>query len=94
MTTPSNPSAVAHDAHHEPMGFWSKYVFSRDHKVIGKQFLFSGILFALLGGALAMIVRYKIAWPHAAVLGATRVGPRTARWTTSSTTCRSPCMRR
>ena len=29
---------VAHEAHHEELGFWRKYVFSTDHKVIGIQY--------------------------------------------------------
>ena len=33
----STPHA-AHEAHHEELGFWRKYVFSVDHKVIGIQY--------------------------------------------------------
>ena len=70
MTAPVNPSEVEKHAHHpEPKGIWRKYVFSRDHKIIGLQFLFSGILWALIGGGLAMLVRTKIAWPTAAIPG-------------------------
>ena len=29
---------VAHEADHEELGFWRKYVFSIDHKVIGIQY--------------------------------------------------------
>ncbi len=60
-----NPSDVAHETHehHEPTGFWQKHVFSRDHKVIGKQFLFSSMFWALLGGALAIMVRQQVAYP-------------------------------
>ncbi len=49
---------------HGPTHFWSKYVFSTDHKVIGLQFLFTSLLFVILGGALALGVRYQIAWPQ------------------------------
>jgi cytochrome c oxidase subunit 1 len=61
----STPDDVAHATHehHEPKGFWSKHVFSVDHKVIGKQFLFSSMIWALVGGALAIMVRQQIAWP-------------------------------
>ncbi len=52
---------VHHD-HHE-IGFIRKYVFSTDHKVIGMQFLFTGLVFMLLGGALAMAIRWQLAWP-------------------------------
>lgn len=52
----------AHDHAHE-MSFISKYVFSRDHKVIGIQFLFSGLAWLFIGGALALAVRWQLAWP-------------------------------
>jgi cytochrome c oxidase subunit 1 len=54
---------VAHEAHHEELGFWRKYVFSTDHKVIGLQFMFTGLVFFLLGGLFAMAIRYQLAWP-------------------------------
>src|SRR5262249_10467249 len=41
-----------------------KYIFSEDHKIIGIQFLFSGLIFFLIGGLLAMMVRIQIAWPN------------------------------
>ncbi|MDH3591955.1 MAG: cbb3-type cytochrome c oxidase subunit I [Planctomycetota bacterium] len=63
---PTAPNQVEHDAHgHDPKGFWQKYVFSTDHKIIGIQFLFSSLIWGLVGGALAMAVRHKIAWPAA-----------------------------
>ena len=59
---------VAHEAHGEhamSVGeFINTYVFSRDHKIIGIQFLFSGLIFLFLGGALALMVRIQIAWPN------------------------------
>lgn len=33
-----------HGAHHEKENFWTKYVFSMDHKMISKQFLIRGPL--------------------------------------------------
>ena len=48
----SEPAAVAapkqhgaHEVHHEELGFWRKYVFSVDHKVIGIQYAITGLLF-------------------------------------------------
>ena len=35
--------------HPEPTSFIRKYVFSTDHKVIAKQFLFTGIIWAIIG---------------------------------------------
>ena len=58
----------AHDlghagGHGHTASFLSKYVFSKDHKVIGIQFLFSTLLWFLIGGLLALAVRWQIAWP-------------------------------
>ncbi len=58
--------AHAHDdahAHEHSLGFLRKYVFSVDHKVIGLQFLFSTLLWFMVGGLLAMAVRWQLAWP-------------------------------
>src|ERR671922_175002 len=59
---------VAH-AEHEAVGFWRTYVFSTDHKMIGRQFLFLGLFMLLIGGTLAMMVRWELAWPETAVPG-------------------------
>jgi cytochrome c oxidase subunit I len=32
---------AAQPIHHEPTSFWRKHVFSIDHKVIGRQFLWA-----------------------------------------------------
>jgi len=60
---------VSHDAHddahdhgHE-QSFVSKYVFSTDHKVIGIQFLVTTLLMLMVGGALALGVRWQLAFP-------------------------------
>lgn len=53
-----------HDEHHEG-NFWTKYIFSEDHKVIGKQFLITGIFWALLGGMLSIIFRLQLGFPDA-----------------------------
>jgi cytochrome c oxidase subunit 1 len=47
----------------ERLGFWRRYIFSLDHKVIGIQYMLTGFLMALAGGALAMIIRLHLAWP-------------------------------
>lgn len=54
--------AVHHD--HPELGFIRKYIFSTDHKIIGIQFLFSGLIMLILGGLLAVMVRIQIAWPN------------------------------
>jgi cytochrome c oxidase subunit 1 len=53
--------------HPAPSHFLTRYVFSTDHKVIGIQFLFSGLIFFVIGGLLAMAVRWQLAWPWAPV---------------------------
>ncbi|MBX3412671.1 MAG: cbb3-type cytochrome c oxidase subunit I [Pirellulales bacterium] len=54
--------AHAH-GHGHAAGFLRTYVFSLDHKVIGIQFLFSTLLWFVVGGLLALAVRWQLAWP-------------------------------
>lgn len=60
---------VAHDHHedheHHDQSFIQKYIFSEDHKVIGKQFLFTGIFWALIGGLLSVLFRLQLGFPDA-----------------------------
>jgi cytochrome c oxidase subunit 1 len=51
-----------HDEHHEG-NFWTTYIFSQDHKIIAKQFLITGIFWALLGGTLSVIFRLQLGFP-------------------------------
>lgn len=53
-----------HDHHHD-QNFFEKYVFSLDHKVIAKQFLFMGIFWAFVGGFLSILFRLQLGWPEA-----------------------------
>src|SRR6516164_2804927 len=57
-----HPTTAVHE--HPEMGFVRKYIFSTDHKIIGIQFLFSGLIFLVIGGTLAMLVRIQLGWPH------------------------------
>src|SRR5437762_10021161 len=43
--------------------FISTYVFSLDHKIIGLQFLFSTLLWFLVGCLLTLVIRWQLAWP-------------------------------
>jgi cytochrome c oxidase subunit 1 len=55
----------AHDAHeHHEQGFVSKYIFSQDHKTIAKQFLITGILWAIIGGMLSVFFRLQLGFPN------------------------------
>ena len=58
---------AAHDAHHEELGFWRKYVFSTDHKVIGIQYGVTGLVFLFFGFCLMMLMRWQLAYPGAAL---------------------------
>src|SRR3989304_3310261 len=62
-------AAHAAHGHHEELGFLRTYVFSTDHKMIGRQFLFLGLFMLLIGGLLAMMMRWQLAWPETAVPG-------------------------
>jgi cytochrome c oxidase subunit I len=54
---------------HHHVGFIRHYVFSTDHKMIGKQFLSLGLAMLVLGGVLALLVRMELAWPEQPVPG-------------------------
>jgi len=54
-----------HGGHAHAASFVSKYIFSKDHKIIGIQFLFSTLVWFLIGGLLALGVRWQVAWPWA-----------------------------
>lgn len=68
-------SAIAHEAHghhdshghddhgHHEEGFVSKYIFSQDHKMIGKQFLLTAIFMGVVAMLLSILFRIQIAWP-------------------------------
>src|SRR5574337_2417 len=62
---------------HAERGFWSTYVFSTDHKTIGKQYLSLGLFWAVVGGLLAYVMRWQLAWPETVVPGWGEVGPET-----------------
>jgi cytochrome c oxidase subunit 1 len=52
----------AHGEHHE-LGFWRTYIFSEDHKMIARQFLFTALFMMAIGGLMAMLMRLDLAWP-------------------------------
>lgn len=51
----------AHD-HHE-QSFWTKYIFSTDHKMISKQFLVTAIFMGVVAMMLSIFFRLQLAWP-------------------------------
>src|SRR6201992_92932 len=63
---------TAHGAHHEEHGdhhhhqtFITKYVFSMDHKMICKQFLITGMIWAIIGGLMSVLFRLQLGYPDA-----------------------------
>jgi len=60
--------AGTHDAdhpheHHHHETFITKYVFSQDHKMIAKQFLITGIIWAIIGGLFSVLFRLQLGYP-------------------------------
>ena len=53
-----------HDDHHHEPNFFFKYIWSEDHKMIGKQFLVTSLIWLFVGGALALMVRWQLAYPN------------------------------
>ena len=60
------PPATPHH-HAPPESFLRKYVFSLDHKVIGKQYLGLGLIAVCTGMFLSWVMRYHLAFPDKAV---------------------------
>src|SRR3982750_3605546 len=62
-------TVVGHGFHHDDHGhhhqsFVSKYVFRMDHKAIGKQFLITGIVWAIIGGLFSVLFRLQLGFPN------------------------------
>ena len=55
--------ALHHDEQHHKQSFITKYVFSQDHKMIAKQFLITGILWAIIGGLFSVLFRLQLGHP-------------------------------
>jgi cytochrome c oxidase subunit I len=60
-TTQADPHT--HASHHEEPGFWQKYIFSTDHKIIGLQYGITALMFLFFGFCLMMIMRWQLAYP-------------------------------
>ena len=52
-----------HD-HHDKETFITKYIFSQDHKTIAKQFLITGIIWAIIGGLFSVLFRLQLGYPE------------------------------
>ncbi len=71
-------AATTADAHahqdHGPQGIL-KYLWSTDHKVIAQQYLWTGVVMALIGGLMAYVFRMQLAFPGISVPGFGVVSP-------------------
>jgi cytochrome c oxidase subunit 1 len=55
-----------HDHHHGDKyqsNFITHYIFSQDHKIIARQFLITGIFWAIIGAAMSVIFRFQLGFP-------------------------------
>src|SRR5207244_6140258 len=59
----SSQAVVRH--HAPPQGFIRKYLFSVDHKVIGKQYYGLALLAACIGMVLSWLMRIHLGWATA-----------------------------
>ena len=50
-------------AHVDDRSFLRRYIFSTDHKIIGIQFLLMSLMGLLIGGLLAMMMRWQLGFP-------------------------------
>jgi len=50
------------DTEHK-MGFFRRYIFSTDHKIIGIEFLLTSLVMILFGGLLSLLMRWQLGWP-------------------------------
>jgi len=56
----------AHDAqsgHHGPQSFWTRYVWSQDHKVIAVQYACTAIAVGVVGVVLSNLMRLQLGFP-------------------------------
>lgn len=53
---------AAHEAHHH-QSFITKYIFSQDHKMISRQFVITGIIWAVIGGLFSVLFRLQLGYP-------------------------------
>ncbi len=65
----AHPGHVGHHdhIHPEPQGLVAKYIFSLDAKVIGVQYMIAGLLFFMISGLLAELVRAQLLTPGGAI---------------------------
>jgi cytochrome c oxidase subunit 1 len=68
-TAPLAGHTATGEAHAHEMSFLRRYIFSTDHKIIGIQFLIMSLVFLLVGGVLAMVIRWQLGFPGQSMPG-------------------------
>src|SRR5256884_5754433 len=65
----THPHPHQHTGEHErhELGWWRRYIFASDHKVVGIQYGFCGLSFLFLGFCLMMLMRWQLAYPGQAL---------------------------
>jgi len=69
-----------HEHHHGDKyqsSFISHYIFSMDHKVIARQFLITGIIWAIIGAAMSVVFRLQLGFPEESLAW---IKPLLGRW--------------
>ena len=59
-----------HEHHHGDKyqsNFVSHYIFSMDHKMIAKQFLITGMIWAIIGGLMSLVFRLQLGFPDESI---------------------------
>lgn len=59
-----------HEHHHGDKyqsNFVSHYIFSQDHKMIAKQFLITGMMWAIIGGLMSLVFRMQLGFPEESI---------------------------
>ncbi len=69
--------------HHEgdkyKSNFITTYIFSQDHKIIARQFLITGIIWAVIGAAMSIIFRLQLGFPDDSIAW---IKPLLGKWIT------------
>lgn len=71
-----------HDHHHGDKyqsNFVNHYIFSMDHKIIARQFLITGMIWAIIGAAMSIIFRLQLGFPNESL---TWIKPLLGKWIT------------
>lgn len=51
------------DLEHHKETFITKYIFSKDHKIISKQYMITGLIMGAIGLFMSLLFRLQLAWP-------------------------------